>query len=68
MPTVKRFARILTACYVVAMAIAVTYPGVKPFNTIRPFVFGLPFSFFWTTAWVAGASVVFYILHRAESR
>lgn len=64
----KRLARAVTTLYVVAMAAAVTYPGVVPFNTIRPFVLGLPFSFFWVAAWTAGACIVFYVYHWAESR
>lgn len=44
--------------YYVAMAFFVTYPGYIPFDTIRPFVFGMPFSLFWQILWVVGAIFV----------
>lgn len=62
----KRIAHITAAVYVVLMAIAVTYPGLLPFNTTRPYVLGLPFAFFWPAAWVAGATVVFYFVQRVH--
>jgi hypothetical protein len=63
---VKRTAHITAAVYVVLMAIAVTYPGLLPFNTTGPYVLGLPFAFFWPAAWVAGATVVFYFVQRVH--
>ncbi len=58
----------LAAAYFIAMAVAVTFPGVVPFNTIRPFVLGVPFVFMWYMAWTLGALVVFLILHRTFSK
>ncbi|MFQ5703174.1 MAG: hypothetical protein ACE5HT_04055 [Gemmatimonadales bacterium] len=54
--------------YFVAMALAVTFPGVVPFNTIRPFVLGIPFVFAWYLIWIAGSLVVFFLLHRTFSK
>ena len=54
----------LAAAYFIAMAVAVTFPGVVPLNTIRPFILGVPFVFMWYMAWTLGALVVFLILHR----
>ncbi len=62
----KRVAHVTAAVYVVLMAIAVTYPGLLPFNTTRPYVLGLPFAFFWPAAWVAGATLVFYFVQRVH--
>ncbi|HWP38540.1 MAG TPA: hypothetical protein VNL18_13400 [Gemmatimonadales bacterium] len=62
----KRAANWLAAVYFVLMAVVVTDPGVRPFNTIRPFVLGLPFAFAWPVLWVIGAGVVFYLVHRAH--
>lgn len=67
-PTMRRLVRFLAAFYFVAMAIAVTYPGVIPFNTVRPLVLGLPFAFAWIVGWVIGACLVFYLVYRTESR
>lgn len=64
----KRALRAATALYFLAMAVAVTYPGVVPFNHARPFVLGLPFSFAWPVAWVVGAGIVWYLLYRVEER
>ncbi len=47
------------------MAIAITFPGIRPFNTIQPLIFGIPFVFAWVLSWVAGAVVIFLILYRA---
>jgi hypothetical protein len=60
----KRSAVWIAAVYFVAMAVAITFPGIRPFNTIRPFVFGIPFVFAWVLSWVLGALVVFAILYR----
>ena len=62
----KRAAHVTAAIYVGLMAVAVTYPGLVPFNTVRPYILGLPFAFFWPAAWVAGATVVFYLVQRAH--
>jgi hypothetical protein len=48
----------LAVLYYAAMVVFVTYPGYVPFDTIRPFVFGLPFSIFWQTLWIVGAIFV----------
>jgi hypothetical protein len=63
---VKRAANWLAAGYFALMAVFVTYPGVRPFNTIRPLVLGLPFAFAWPVLWVIGAAVVLYLVHRAH--
>ncbi len=60
----KRSAGWIAAVYFVAMAVAITFPGIRPFNTIRPFVFGIPFVFAWVLSWVLGALVVFVMLYR----
>ena len=61
----KRFALVLAVVYFVAMAIAVTFPGIQPFNTIRPLVLGIPFVFAWVLGWVAGSILIFFVLYRA---
>jgi len=61
-------ARILTVVYLVLMAVAVTWPGALPAARMRPFVFGLPFSFFWPAAWVGLSVPVLYLLDRVERR
>jgi hypothetical protein len=48
------------------MLVAVTYPGYVPFNEIRPFVFGLPFSLFWQVLWICGAVLVLSLLYLWE--
>ena len=63
----RRAARILFCGFFLAYAIALTWPGILPFNRIRPFVLGLPFSFFWVTLWVVLGFFVFIAVDRAES-
>lgn len=48
----------LAICFYLAMAFFVTYPGYVPFNHIRPFVFGLPFSLFWQVLWITSSIFV----------
>jgi hypothetical protein len=48
----------LAVTYYVAMLVAVTYPGYVPFDRIRPFVFGMPFSLFWQALWISGCILV----------
>jgi len=62
----RRAARVFAAVYFTLMAVAVTFPGVRPFNTIRPMVLGLPFSFAWSVGWVIGAGIVFFLVYLAE--
>ncbi len=47
-----------------AMAIAITFPGIRPFNTIHPLILGIPFVFAWVLSWVAGSVVIFFLLYR----
>jgi len=54
--------------YFVAMAVFLTYPGYVPFDRIRPFVFGLPFSLFWQVMWICGAVLVLTTVFLWETR
>jgi hypothetical protein len=47
-----RAARRLVGAFFAINLIALTFPGVMPFNRLRPFVLGLPFNFFWVVLWV----------------
>jgi hypothetical protein len=48
----------LAVLYYAAMIFFVTYPGYVPFDRIRPFVLGMPFSMFWQVCWIVGAGLV----------
>ena len=54
--------------YFLAMAVALTFPGVRVANRIEPFVLGIPFVFVWSLAWILGALVVLIVLYRAYHR
>jgi len=58
-----RLIPVLAIVYFIAMLFAVTYPGYVPFNQIRPFVLGLPFSLFWQVLWVCGAVLVLALVY-----
>jgi len=64
----RRTANYIAFVYFIAMAIALTFPGITPFNTIRPFVFGVPFVFAWYLMWILGALLVFTFLHWVYSK
>jgi hypothetical protein len=63
-----RGARRLTMAFFLAYTIALTYPGVLPFNRARPFVLGVPFTLFWVALWVVLAFGVFLALHGTRGR
>ncbi len=63
-----RTARTLTAAYLGATLVALTWPGALPAARIRPLVLGLPFALFWAAAWILGTLVVLYLLDRVERR
>jgi len=48
----------LAVLYYAAMIFFVTYPGYVPFDRVRPFVLGMPFSLFWQVCWIVGAGLV----------
>jgi hypothetical protein len=62
-----RGARRLFIGFFALYAIALTYPGVLPFNRIRPLVLGLPFVFFWVLLWVVLGFLVFLVVDRVEA-
>lgn len=66
--TAKRAAPFAFIAFLVVNVIAVTYPGVIPFNRVRPFVFGLPFVFFWIALWIVLAMLMLVIVDMVESR
>jgi len=60
----KRVAKWVAIVYFIAMAVALTFPGITPFNTIHPYVLGVPFVFAWYVLWILGALTVFAVLDR----
>ncbi len=64
----KRTAVVIAFAYFIAMAVAVTFPGIRPFNTIEPLIFGIPFVFAWVLSWVAGSMLIFFLLYRAYQK
>jgi hypothetical protein len=48
--------------------LAVTWPGMLPFNRIEPLIVGLPFSMAWIAAWVILAFLALSLLDRAEGK
>jgi len=63
-----RTARALAVAYLALFLLAVIWPGALLASRIRPFVLGLPFSFFWYAAWIAFSLPVLYLLDRVERR
>ncbi len=43
----KRSAVWIAMVYFTAKAIAITFPGIRPLNTIQHLIFGIPFFFAW---------------------
>jgi membrane protein implicated in regulation of membrane protease activity len=63
-----RRARLLFAAWLAAAAVFLTWPGALPFNRIRPYVLGLPFSLAWVVLWIVAGLVVFLVMDRALVR
>ena len=63
-----RWIRWGAALYFLLFALAVTWPGMIPFNRIHPLVLGLPFSMFWIALWVFGSFLVLLFVDRVEGR
>jgi hypothetical protein len=56
------------ALFFILFAVAVTWPGMLPFNRIYPLVLGLPFSMFWIALWVFCSFLVLLLVDRIEGR
>lgn len=51
----------LVGAFFLLYAVAVTYPGVVPFNRAFPLVGGLPFVLAWYAGWVVLAGLVLFL-------
>lgn len=63
-----RGVRILAAVFLVLFAVAVTWPGMVPFNRARPLILGLPFSMAWVALWVVLGALVLWLVDVVERR
>jgi hypothetical protein len=63
-----RHARRLVFVLLALYAVALTWPGLVPFNRVRPLVLGLPFVMFWLVLWILVVGVGLALLNAAESR
>ena len=63
-----RWARRGVAAFFLLFVLAVTWPGMIPFNRIHPLVLGLPFSMFWIAVWVFSSFLVLVLVDRIEGR
>jgi len=61
-----RWVRGGTILFFLLFLVAVTWPGMLPFNTVEPLVLGLPRSMAWIAGWVLLSFVVLLILDRFE--
>ncbi|MEM7504490.1 MAG: hypothetical protein AAF417_20810 [Pseudomonadota bacterium] len=49
-------------------AVAVTWPGIAPFRTAEPFVFGFPQSMAWPIAWILIGWITLMVLDYFERK
>lgn len=64
----ERGARRLVVITFVLYTLALLWPGVIPFNRIRPFILGLPFNFFWVVLWVVLGGIALWLADRVYAR
>lgn len=48
--------------------VAVTWPGITPFRSPEPLVFGLPMSMAWPIAWILIGFVTLLVLDHFENK
>jgi hypothetical protein len=65
---IVRWVRGAAAAFFLLFLLAVTWPGMLPFNRIEPLVLGLPFSMVWIALWVLASFFVLVLVDRIESR
>lgn len=63
-----RWVRRGTTLFFLLFVLAVTWPGMLPFNRIHPLVAGLPFSMFWISLWVIASFLVMLVVDQVEGR
>ena len=63
----RRASVVIAVVYFTVMTLLLTLPLIGPFNTIRPFIFGVPFVLAWFVTWCLGSIAVFYLLHRSHA-
>lgn len=64
----NRTVRWLTAVYMIAFLLAVTWPGFLLFNRVTPIILGLPFNLFFIALLITVGMGVLFILYRSEQR
>jgi hypothetical protein len=52
------------AGFFLLFTVAVTWPGMIPFNRVEPMVLGLPFNMVWIALWVVLSFVVLVLVDR----
>ena len=52
------------AGFFLLFTVAVTWPGMIPFNRVEPMVLGLPFNMVWIAFWVVLSFVVLVLVDR----
>ena len=62
-----RWVRRGAALFFLLFVLAVTWPGMLPFNRIHPLILGLPFSMFWIALWVFCSFLVLLLVDRVEA-
>lgn len=63
-----RIVRIFAAAFLALFLVAVTWPGMVPFNRVRPLVLGLPFSKAWVALWLVLGILVLWLVDVVERR
>lgn len=54
--------------FFILFTVAVTWPGMVPFNRIQPWILGLPFSMAWIALWVVLSFLVLFAVDRVEEK
>ncbi len=63
-----RAVRAAVVAFLIVDGVLAMWPGLLPFNRIRPFVLGLPFVMAWLTLLLLLVGAALWLLERAERR
>jgi len=62
----RRRVRAFAWTFFVANLVAVMWPGLLPFNRVRPLIFGMPFVMVWLAGWLVASMVALIVIDRVE--
>jgi Protein of unknown function (DUF3311) len=64
----RRSIRAFAWTFFVVNLLAVVWPGLVPFNRVRPLVLGMPFVMVWLAGWLVASMAALIVIEWVEHR